>query len=123
MSDLKSNNKLTKALTQIEALQQIVTRLEKVTEKINESVGEVSLLEILEDEIQQEVPYAEKEHLGITGANTSISWAFEDIVDVWRETYADQGEEGTEAMKDFAVQFHKLAQMFEEEAKIFEENP
>jgi hypothetical protein len=115
--------RLEEALSKIESLREILSRLEQVTKTIDELVGDVRFLELLEEEIQEETPFVEDGYLRITGTQTAFRWSFEDIVENWRDVYADQGDEGTEAMKKFAEGFHKLGELFDAEAKNFAENP
>jgi hypothetical protein len=109
--------KLEQTLKQIESGRQLVERLEKIVDKFNETFGEISLLECLEEEIQEEKPYAADGHIAISGlsTNTGLSWNFNDIVEAWLDVYRDD-EDGAEALRKMASEFRTLAEMFDQAA-------
>jgi hypothetical protein len=107
--------RIEKILTQVETVRKSVERLDKVSDKLDELFGNYSFLDMLDEEIQEEAPFAERGCVCVTGA-ACFTWPFSKIIKFWSDVYKSDSEQRKESMRRMAAEFHTLADMFEKEA-------
>ena len=118
MKKVKNGTRLSDTLETLESFRKVSARLEDLVGHMEDHFGNMSFLEMFEEELREEKPYPADGWLRITGYNTDIGWSFEEIVAGWRNVYENRGEEyeDDDMLREMAKGFHRLGDMFMEEA-------